>query len=385
MRLGLIIYSSLDTVSGGYLYDRKLVEHLRAAGDEVEVISLPWRNYAAHLAQNFSAELQRHLAAARYDVLLQDELNHPSLFLLNRQLRPRVAYPFVAIVHHLRCSEHRPAWQNALYRHVERAYLRSVDGFVFNSETTREAVSALTPHPGAARHPSPLSQRKEGLGMGGESVVKGIVAHPAADHLAPALTPAQIEARATAAGPLRLLFIGNVIPRKGLHTLLAALAQLQGDWRLSVVGRLDVDPKYARHIRDWVEARRGASLQDRVSFLGRLDDAELRAQLEAHHLLAVPSSYEGFGIVYLEAMAFGLPVIATTAGAAREIITPDVDGCIVPPEDPPALAAAIQPFIADRERLRTMSRAARARYERHPTWAQSMSRVREFLTSYARQ
>ncbi|MDW8327552.1 MAG: glycosyltransferase, partial [Anaerolineales bacterium] len=149
MRLGLIIYGSPDTVSGGYLYDRQLVAHLRAAGDEVEVISLPWRNYATHLTQNFSIELRRRLAAAHFDVLLQDELNHPSLFLLNRRLRLRVRYPFISIVHHLRCCERRPTWQNALYRRIEAAYLRSVDGFVFNSETTREAVSALTLHPGA--------------------------------------------------------------------------------------------------------------------------------------------------------------------------------------------------------------------------------------------
>ena len=57
MRLGLLIYGSLDTLSGGYLYDRKLVEHLRRAGDSVEIISIPWRSYPAHLADNFSSRL----------------------------------------------------------------------------------------------------------------------------------------------------------------------------------------------------------------------------------------------------------------------------------------------------------------------------------------
>ena len=54
MRVGLIIYGSLEILSGGYLYDRKLVEALEAHGDEVEIIGLPWRNYARHLADNFS-------------------------------------------------------------------------------------------------------------------------------------------------------------------------------------------------------------------------------------------------------------------------------------------------------------------------------------------
>ena len=53
MKIGLIIYGSLDTLSGGYLYDRMLVDYLRAQGDTVEIISLPWRNYAAHLTDNF--------------------------------------------------------------------------------------------------------------------------------------------------------------------------------------------------------------------------------------------------------------------------------------------------------------------------------------------
>ncbi|MEK7323802.1 MAG: glycosyltransferase, partial [Chloroflexota bacterium] len=141
MRLGLLIYGSLDTISGGYLYDRMLVEHLWRAGDDVEIISLPWRNYAQHLTDNFSSSLLARLRRGHFDVLLQDELNHPSLFWLNRSLRGR--YPIIAIVHHLRVSEARPAWQNWLYCQVERRYLASVDGFIFNSETTKKAVEAL--------------------------------------------------------------------------------------------------------------------------------------------------------------------------------------------------------------------------------------------------
>ncbi len=53
MKIGFIIYGSLDTLSGGYLYDRKLVEYFRSQGDTVEIISVPWRNYAAHLTDNF--------------------------------------------------------------------------------------------------------------------------------------------------------------------------------------------------------------------------------------------------------------------------------------------------------------------------------------------
>ncbi len=93
MRIGLVIYGSLEIVSGGYLYDRKLVEHLQAQGEQVEIMALPWRSYTRHLTDNFSGALYRRLRKTGLDVLLQDELNHPSLFLLNHRLRGQVGYP----------------------------------------------------------------------------------------------------------------------------------------------------------------------------------------------------------------------------------------------------------------------------------------------------
>ena len=86
MHLGLVIYGSLSTISGGYLYDRKLVEFLRHQGDTVEIISVPWRNYTAHLADNINPNLHKRLKSFQGDILLQDELNHPSLFRLNQKL-----------------------------------------------------------------------------------------------------------------------------------------------------------------------------------------------------------------------------------------------------------------------------------------------------------
>ncbi len=356
VRIALIIYGSLETVSGGYLYDRKLVEHLRGRGDEVEVIALPWRNYARHLGDNFSPALLRRLRQGRFDALLQDELNHPSLFWLNQRLRDEVRYPRVSIVHHLRCSEQRPAWQNRLYRLVEGGYLRSVDGFIFNSQTTRQAVA------------------QAGAGV---AALPGVVAYPAGDQFAVAISDDEIAARAMQPGPLRVLFLGNVIERKGLHTLLDAIRRLDGGaCALSVVGRLDADPAYARRIHRQA-ARSG--LGERVRFYGALPGAELAAQLRLHHALAVPSSYEGFGIVYLEGMSCGLPALATTAGAAGEIITHGQDGYLLPPGDAGALAERLAGLASDRQRLAAMGLAARRRFLAHPTWEQTGERIREFL------
>jgi hypothetical protein len=108
MKIGLIIYGRLQTLSGGYLYDRQLVEHLEAAGDEVEIISLPWEGYGRSLLHNVWFALAEQLRLAEFDLLLQDELNHPSLFWLNRRLRGHISYPIVSIVHHLRSSEAAP-------------------------------------------------------------------------------------------------------------------------------------------------------------------------------------------------------------------------------------------------------------------------------------
>ena len=85
MHIGLIIYGSIDTMSGGTLYDRQLVNYLREQGDNVEIISLPWGSYLSHLTDNFHFRLPANL-----DILIEDELTHPSLLSANGQLHRRI-------------------------------------------------------------------------------------------------------------------------------------------------------------------------------------------------------------------------------------------------------------------------------------------------------
>ncbi|MGA2479216.1 MAG: glycosyltransferase family 1 protein, partial [Spirochaetia bacterium] len=101
MRVGLVIYGDLSFASGGFLYDRMLVDALKAAGDTVEVISLPWKSYGSCLLQNLDPRIRARLAGWDGELLLQDELVHPSLFILNRTLRTRRRIPRISIVHHL--------------------------------------------------------------------------------------------------------------------------------------------------------------------------------------------------------------------------------------------------------------------------------------------
>jgi glycosyltransferase involved in cell wall biosynthesis len=359
VRIGLIIYGSLDTLTGGYLYDRLLVEHLRRQGDQVEIIALPWRTYARHLRDNLSPSLLRRLRRTALDVVLQDELNHPSLVWLNRRLRRDMHYPLVAVVHLLRCSEPRPAWQNRLYRWVETRYLNSVDGFVFNSQTTRAVVEGLV----GSRRPS-------------------VVAYPGRDHLPALSTPEQIAARARQSGPLRLLFVGNLTPLKGLHILLQALTYLPPDaWRLTVVGSLTMAPTYVDAVRRQIAQ---AGFNGRAVLLGALPNAEVATHLAQSHVLAVPSFYEAFGIACLEAMSVGLPVIASTAGAARELITHAREGFLIAPGDAAALAQHVRALSQDRECLLRMSLAAYRRAMAHPTWAESAGRIRKLLQMFVR-
>jgi glycosyltransferase involved in cell wall biosynthesis len=346
MHIGLVIYGSLDTISGGYLYDRKLVEYLRSQGDVVEIISLPWRNYTAHLMDNLRFRLPKKL-----DVLIEDELNHPSLILPNRTKHP---YPVVSLVHHLRSSELRPAWQNNLYRFIEKMYLQSVDGFIFNSKTTKKAVLNL------------IHQDKP-----------SVLAYPPVDQFGTSISQQEIKDRASQ-DTFRILFLGNVIYRKGLHTLLEAVKDIDAKVHLDVVGSLTSEPAYASLIQEIIEK---SQLSSCVTLHGSLDREALIDKFKQAHVLVVPSSYEGFGIVYLEGMCFGLPAIGTKAGAAGEIIEPGRTGYLIAPDDVKSLAKHLQSLATDRGLLLRLSVNARERYLRQPSWTGAARNIRDFLQS----
>ncbi len=357
MRIGLLIYGSLDTLSGGYLYDRLLVEYLQQRGDQVVIVSLPVEKYFFSLRHNFMPSLRKRLNSLQVDILLEDELCHPSLFWINKRIKALLSRSVIAIVHHLRSSENHPQWQKRIYRIIECLFLESVDGYVFNSHATRQSVEQLVP-------------------QGKPSVI----AQPGGDHMAAHISPEEISFRAHQPGPLRLLFLGNLIPRKGLHTLLYMLSHLpRRQWTLTVVGSLEMDRQYSERV---LKLTRSLGLGDRVLFTGPLVDAELTQVMRTHHLLVLPSSYEGYGIAYIEGMGFGLPAIATRAGGAVEIITHGENGYLIPPEDSGILAQVLSDLIEDRDRLETLSLKALQRYHSHPTWNETSERIRNFLGEF---
>lgn len=348
MHVGLVIYGSLDATSGGFQYDRRLVDHLRSCGDTVDIYSLPWRSYPGQLGDSYSRSVREQIDQS-VDVLLQDELCHPSLWRHNEQLQhPSVV---VSLVHLLRTNTSVPWWQRPIVEAVERRYLASVDGLVCNSGPTRTDAEALL-----------------------DSEPPSVVAPPSTDRLPVDGSNARIENRAEEL-PLRILYVGNVVRRKGLDTLVDGLARLDADWELTVVGDLTVEPAFSSAVQQQVHSH---ALGDRVEFLGQVDDDTLAAELEQSHVLAMPSRHEPFGIVYLEAMAAGVVPLATSAGGATDIVTDGETGMVVPPEDPGAIATALSRVAGDRELLLELAVQARRRYEHHPTWTESMDSIRAF-------
>lgn len=136
--------------------------------------------------------------------------------------------------------------------------------------------------------------------------------------------------------PQRLLFIGNLIPAKGVHRLIQALALLrdQGrDFSLDIVGA----GSQKRELEAQVKALR---LSGSVSFLGVIDSARIPRLLNDYDALVLPTLAESFGIVLIEAMAAGLPVISTCCGGPQHIVSPEV-GILVQPDSAEALAEGI--------------------------------------------
>lgn len=331
MKVGLTIYGDLEQPTGGYLYDRMLVRELRRRGHIVNVLSLRRGPWPESIDDNDGIAALSWMQ--EHDVLVQDELCHPSLYRSNL-MRER---PVVALVHNLSASLGQPG-------RVERTYLESVDALVCTSHATLDACRSLSPEPGAA-----------------------VVAHPGRDHLAPG-------PRRPGGEELRILHVGNIHPVKGLDVLLAALSRIADvPFRLEVAGAV-ADERFRRSLDGLMDA----TLRDRVHFLGPVPMEGMCELYRTTDVLAVPSRYEGFGIALLEAMGFGIPVIAGREGGAGELVTHGRDGFLIPPNDHGAVARDLL-ALTDVALREEMGRSARRRWEAHPTWKDSLAAAVELI------
>ncbi|GHA58158.1 glycosyl transferase [Streptomyces tauricus] len=191
-------------------------------------------------------------------------------------------------------------------------------------------------------------------------------------------------------GVSRLLCVASVTPRKGQHRLVEALASVVDlPWTCVLVGGLDHDPEYVAGLRDLIEQH---GLGDRLQLAGPRSGAALDASYASADLMVLTSYAETYGMAVTEALARGIPVLATDVGGLPEAVgrAPDggVPGLLVPPENPAALAAELRGWFGEPDVRRRLKAAARARRASLGGWAataRSLSGVMGRLKSEARR
>jgi D-inositol-3-phosphate glycosyltransferase len=166
----------------------------------------------------------------------------------------------------------------------------------------------------------------------------------------------------------RLLSLGRMVPRKGVDDIVRALAAVP-DASLVIAGgpareHLDDDAEHARLLA----LARSAGVADRVSFVGRVSRAEAPALIRSADVVVCAPWYEPFGIVPLEAMACGRPVVGTAVGGLRDTVVDGETGVLVAPQEPDALAAALRELLPDPDRREAMGRHAADRARRRYSW-----------------
>lgn len=311
----------LATLTGGYGYAREIIRCWKAAGHSVQHI--PLGDGFPNPSPAVMDEACRRLAAtpdgatALIDGLAYGVL--PAAFLQNTRRR------WLALVHHPLALETGvdPA-QQVILKMSERAALAEASQVIVTSPATaRELVISYA-----------VPEQKVTVALPG------------------------VEASGRASGgegvPL-LLSVGTLTRRKGHDVLVAALSELRDlDWQCRFVGSTDRDPEVTESLRRAISR---AGLDQRIDIVGEVDGAGLQKEYHQADIFVLASRYEGYGMVFAEAMAHGLPVIACHAGAVPDTV-PDSAGMLVPVDDAPALAGAVRLLLTDRSRRQALSDGA---------------------------
>jgi glycosyltransferase involved in cell wall biosynthesis len=328
-----IVPGRLETRTGGYEYDRRMVVGLRARGWSVEVRELdPGFPYPTSGALCGAA---RVLAAIpdRATVLI-DGL---ALGAMPAEVEREASRLRIAGLIHLPLAAETGISQDVAAR-LEESERRAIAVASLVIVTGKVTMVALARYGVAARLIT--------------------VVEPGTDR-APL-------ARGSRHGPLHLLCVATVNPGKGHDILLRALAAAAppGTWRLTCAGSLDRHPPAVQRLRAMLRAD---GLEAHVSLVGDLDAAALAACYDDADLFVLATLQETYGMAVAEALARGLPVVSTTTGAIPDLVGEDA-GLLVPPGDPDALTVALSRVLGEpglRERLADGARRVRNRL---PTW-----------------
>ena len=347
-RFAFAVPGDLATPTGGYAYDRRMIAELTDLDWQIDVLDLgegfPWPGEATRTA----ARTQLLAIPAGRPIVI-DGLALGVLPEAASELAGR--NPLLALVHHpLALEQGLTADRARALRTSERAALAAVQGVVVTSQATARLVS------------SDYAVPAERI-----SVVR------------PGCDPAR-PAEGSKDGIVRLLSVGAVVPRKGYDVLVAALATLRDlPWQLTIAGDRTRDRDTATRLDADIAHH---ALAHRVALPGAVSPQRLAALYAEADVFVLASHFEGYGMAYAEAVAHGLPVIGTTAGAIAETVPADAS-LLVAPGDIPALSQALRRVIADAGLRRRLAGAARAAAPQLPTWPDSariFSRALEALT-----
>jgi glycosyltransferase involved in cell wall biosynthesis len=342
--LHFLLPGRLDTATGGTGYDRRIIEGLGSLGWQVIVREL--HGSFPHPDEDALADADAALTAIPDRALtVIDGLAlgaMPEVVARHgRRLR------LVALLHHpLALETGLPEARAQALRRSERQALAAVRRVIVTS-------------PATARH---LAEA-------------GLIGAMPAAVVVPGTDPAALAA-GSGGGPTQLLCVATVTPRKDHASLIEALAALQwAPWRLTCVGSLTRCPVTADALRARIS---DLGVTERVDLCGEVHAEVLAGHYHSADIFVLPSRFEGFGMAYAEALARGLPVLGTTAGAIPDTVPADA-GLLVEPGSPRALTRALERLLTDaalRERLAAGARRAR---ERLIQWPQSARRFAQVL------
>ena len=333
MKLALIVPAPFSAISGGYLYDRRMVDGLRALGHAVEVIELAGR----HPLPDDVAEAAARAALGTDAVPVIDGLGLPAF-------APDAVRGAIGLIHHPTALE---TGQDAeALRLRERALFPAMARLIATSRHTAERLVAE-------------------VGVAPDRV--GVVE--------PGTEPAP---RAVGGGAqVHILSVGTLVPRKGHDVLLRALSRLTDlDWALTIVG----EPRDPVHAHGLAALAVELGIAQRVTFAGGLDDAALEAAYARSDIFALATHWEGYGMAAAEALARGLPCAITAGGAIADVV-PRAACVLAQPGDHASLSRALRRVIFDPALRTQMANAAWAAGQALPRWE---DRAAAFVTELER-
>jgi glycosyltransferase involved in cell wall biosynthesis len=335
LRVTFAVPGDLTMPTGGYVYDRRIIQELRRLSWQVDIVDLGDGFPFPSMGQRASALAILSAVPAGCPVVL-DGLAFGALPEAGAFQRRT---PLIALVHQpLALDSGLEVKQADAFRESERAALAAAARVVVTSEATGRILT-----------------RDYGVPVRRISIVR------------PGSDPAP-QGVGSNDGVVRLLSIGSVLPVKGYDLLIAALARLAAmSWRLTIAGDRTRNPAAAAQLDADIAAR---GLGNRVTMLGAVPPERVTELYLASDVFVLASRFEGYGMALSEAITHGLPVVSTLAGAIPDTV-PGGARILVPPDDVASLAGALRRVIGDpaeRERLATNARAAAAQL---PTWEDS--------------